>query len=174
MEYKIFSVNYYHKLKRLPLFRSLVIIAISVIAASCGNDVGNKESNELAKIEMENISVKVVDVHENGKVKAQDLYVTISGVKSLKGYEEFYASGKLKIKGRFNTSHQRVGLWESFYEDGKPWSIGSYTNGVEIGEKKVWYSDGSLRYQGEMLSGKPIGTWTFWDENGIESQKIYE
>ena len=145
-----------------------------MIGVSCENDVGTNESDELAKIEMENISVKVVDVHENGKVKVQDLYETSNGVKSLKGYEEFYPSGKLKIKGSFNKSHLRIGLWESFYEDGKPWGIGSYINGVDVGEKKVWYPNGSLRYQGEMKSGKPIGTWTFWDEKGVESEKTHE
>ncbi|MGB0390370.1 MAG: toxin-antitoxin system YwqK family antitoxin [Salibacteraceae bacterium] len=112
--------------------------------------------------------------YESGKPKEYNLYSFIDGRKTLVGYEEVYENGVIKITGKVDSNTQRVGLWESFYEDGKPWSIGEYENGVEIGRKKTWYSNGKPRYEGLMLNGKPSGTWFFWDEKGVKTTKAYK
>jgi antitoxin component YwqK of YwqJK toxin-antitoxin module len=121
-----------------------------------------------------NLKVEILEFHENGKPKSQKLYSNENGIKVIYGYEEFYPSGKTKITGLYNKSHKRDGLWKSFYETGTPWSTGGYLSGIENGEKKVWYPDGQLRYEGEMKDGKPIGTWSFQDEKGVKTTKNYK
>ena len=116
---------------------------------------------------------KVVDKYPDGAKKSVDEYQLVDGGEELYGFKEFHPSGDVKISGRFNSQKQREGLWKAFFENGNKWSVGFYENGVENGEKKVWYENGSLRYQGAMKDNKPQGNWVFWDESGNETTKFY-
>ena len=161
MEYKIFLRSYYHKLPRLLLFSFL---AISI--AFCGCEVKDKEPEKPKEYE-------AVSFYPSGKPKSQNILVEVKGKKEVWGFQELHENGKIKMGGPITPEGKRTGKWESFYEDGKPWSIAEYANGVEIGEKKTWYPNGKLRYQGAMKEGKPTGRWTFWDESGKETYKEY-
>ena len=92
----------------------------------------------------------------------------------LVGIEEVYGNGNIKIRGGVNANGQRDGLWEAFYEDGTSWSIGNYSSGKETGDKKVWYPNGKLRYQGLMRNDSLVGKWQFWDSKGALTEKEYK
>ncbi len=173
MELKIFSKNYYLKLPRLLQSKksliNLGLFLIVVLVSSCSA----KEDNPILE-RPKNLEIEVNEFHENGKPKSQELYYLMNGVKTIYGYEELYPSGEKKITGLYNEAHKRDGLWKSFYETGTPWSTGGYSSGIENGEKKVWYPNGELRYEGEMKEGKPSGRWIFWDEKGVKTTKVYE
>jgi antitoxin component YwqK of YwqJK toxin-antitoxin module len=117
---------------------------------------------------------KVLDKYPDGSIKAVEEYEVAEGVNKLFGYKEYYPSGKVKIEGRYNDQKQRTGLWQAFFENGNKWSIGTYTNGEENGEKRVWFENGKVRYTGQMKNNKPYGEWYVWDENGNESIKNFE
>ena len=172
MELKTSLKNYYLKLPKLPLFNKhafLGLILITLLVTAC-----SPEKEKTVVEPPENIRKEVVDFHENGKPKSQELYILDNGVKVIYGFEELYPSGKIKITGLYNKSHKRDGLWESFYETGIPWSTGGYSSGIENGEKKVWYPNGELRYEGEMRDGKPFGVWNFQDEKGNKTTETFE
>lgn len=121
----------------------------------------------------ESKELKTISVHENGKPKGQDVYVLSHGKRWLKGYRELHENGSVKIQGDLDENGKRTGIWKSFYDDGTSWSVGEFSNGIEVGEKKTWYSNGKLRYQGQMKAGKAHGTWVFWDEKGEKTEKTY-
>lgn len=144
------------------------MIIILLLVGSC-----TEKKKESAVVVPKNISRKVLEFHKNGKPKVVELYSSENGKKVIVGLEELYEEGQIKIKGDYNEKYQRQGVWKSYYMDGTEWSIGVYENGVENGEKKVWYPNGKLRYQGEIKNGKPVGTWTFWDDQGVKTEKEY-
>jgi antitoxin component YwqK of YwqJK toxin-antitoxin module len=164
MVYNLFSENYYLKLKRLLPFSSLVLIFFLL-----GCDASKEAKEEVPT----SLTYDVLTFYKNGKAKEQESFTNNNGIREIYGYEELYPDGSVKITGRLSKTKHRDGLWKSFYEDGKPWSIGSYTEGVETGEKKVWYPNGKIRYKGTMVKGKPSGVWFFWDEKGVKTEKKY-
>ncbi len=170
MEYRIFSKNYCLRLKKYLRFNSwnFVLVILLVLLGSC-----SEEKKESVTIASKNITRKTLEFHKNGKPKVVELYSTENGKKVIVGLEELYEEGQIKIKGAYNKKYQRQGIWRSYYVDGTEWSIGEYANGVENGEKKVWYPNGKLRYQGEIKNGKPDGIWVFWDEQGVKTEKEY-
>lgn len=145
-----------------------------MIFHSCQNEVReiNPEKENVAPTK--EVEKEAVDFFESGKPKAFNFTQLVDGKKVITGYEEIHENGAVKIQGNLSPEGQRIGLWESFYEDGKPWSIGNYSNGIENGMKKTWYPDGSPRYEGNLLNGKPTGEWTFWDEKGAKTTKEYK
>lgn len=171
MEYRIFLKNYYLKLKKSLQYKGGLVILLllgGVLVFGCKSEVLEKKS-----VVPSDLTRKTVEFHKNGKPKTVELYIVADGDKRIYGFEELYEEGKIKIRGTFDKNHQRDGLWESFYSDGTKWSVGEYTNGVENGEKKVWYPNGKIRYNGEVKEGKPVGRWYFWDEEGKQTIKEY-
>lgn len=163
MEFKIFLKNYYRKSPKLLLYSSLVIF---LFLFGCSAEE-KKVQPELPK------TYETISYYPSGKPKDQNIFVTKNGKKEAFGFQELHENGQVKMIGAQNSEGKRIGLWESFYEDGKPWSIGEYEKGIEVGEKKTWYPNGKLRYQGQMKNGKPFGQWTFFDESGNKTTKDY-
>ena len=128
---------------------------------------GTPRSEEKKEVERE----EVLTQYPNQQVKSKEIYY--QGMDFAQGYEEFYPSGKIKIRGTYNSKKERHGKWVAFYENGNIWSEGEYDMGVEHGVKKVYYETGELRYQGKMTAGKPVGTWKFYDLKGIMTEKKY-
>ncbi len=164
MEYRIFLKNYYRRLPRLLLFNLLFLGGLCLNA--CQENIKKKEP--IIPTEL-----KITSFYENGKTKGQEVYAITNGKRYLKGYKELHENGSVKMEGEVDEHKSRTGIWKSFYDDGKPWSIGEFDKGIEIGEKKTWYPDGKIRYQGQMEAGTPIGTWFFWDEQGNKTEKTY-
>jgi antitoxin component YwqK of YwqJK toxin-antitoxin module len=117
---------------------------------------------------------KPITFDKLNKPMSFELYTRKSGVETIIGFEEVFGSGKLKIRGKYNTSKQRIGVWEAFYESGIRWSVGEYKNGVEHGIKNVWYPNGKMRFQGQYTNGNASGVWEIFDEEGKMTRKVYE
>jgi len=146
------------------------ILAIVFFVSSCDLIESKEDLEPVPTILME----KVIEKYPDGSVKAIEEFETLEGAQKLYGYKEFYPSGKVKIEGRYNDGKKRDGLWQAYFENGNNWSIGTYIDGKENGEKKVWYENGKVRYTGQMKEGKPIGEWNVWDEKGNVTTKMYE
>ena len=147
----------------------LFILVLAVGLFSCDFKSPKEDSESVSVLLVE----EVLEKHPDGSVKAIEEFEMVDGVKKIYGYKEFYPSGKVKIEGRYNVNNQREGLWQAFYENGNKWSIGTYVDGEENGEKKVGFKNGKLRYTGQMKKNKPTGEWHIWNELGEESTKIF-
>jgi antitoxin component YwqK of YwqJK toxin-antitoxin module len=86
------------------------------------------------------------------------------------------------------------GEWPSWYENGKPSSLGTFKNGDKTGLWKYWdeagwlktevtytetgnlrtdyYPTGKSKATGMFVQSGKIGTWTYWDINGKEKAKL--
>ncbi len=84
---------------------------------------------------------------------------------------EHYKNGVVKVKGK-SVDGKRVGLWESFFENGYKWSEVEYVNGVKKGPVVVYYQNGMMRYQGRYYNDERAGLWTFYDTTGIVLKKV--
>ena len=49
-----------------------------------------------------------------------------------------------------------------------------FFDGKKHGWQRSWYENGQKSSVGEWSSGEPIGTWTFWDRDGDESEHNYD
>ena len=99
----------------------------------------NDNPNNLKLRELEHNRKEVLKYHENGSVL-------------LKGY--------LK-------DDVAVGKWEEWYSTGEKKAEYSFLDGLEQGQRTVWYPSGQIAEQGEMLFGKQEGTWKMWYESGL-------
>jgi hypothetical protein len=97
-------------------------------------------------------------LHQNFKPKA--LKDTIGGI-----YHEFYENGNVKVKGIYK-NNKRDGDWSFFYDNGKLWSWGEYTDGVRNGGSSVYYENGVLKMEGTYLNNKQVGIWKFYNKEG--------
>jgi antitoxin component YwqK of YwqJK toxin-antitoxin module len=60
-----------------------------------------------------------------------------------------------------------IGKWMEWYSDGSMKAEYSFLNGLEQGERTIWYLSGQIAEQGNMLFGTQEGTWKIWSETGI-------
>lgn len=113
-----------------------------------------------------NDGIRVVEENfPNGKEKIVRYYKDSKNEKILLSEEQYYDNGQIKSKGDFK-NNQRHGLWTYWYENGNVWSEGKFKNGLSHGFRKVYHLNGEIYYEGKYKNDKPIGTWTFWDEEG--------
>lgn len=84
---------------------------------------------------------------------------------------EKYPTGVIKYHGYIKKG-KRNGQWNSFYENGKPWSENNYKDGVLNGPTTTWYENGNVRYKGTYANGVEYGVWTYWDESGQQSKEV--
>ncbi|MBK7130211.1 MAG: hypothetical protein IPM74_16440 [Crocinitomicaceae bacterium] len=86
-------------------------------------------------------------------------------------YTDYHPNGAVKMKGIYNDSLQREGLWISYYDNGNKWSESYYTKGKKEGHSITFFPNGQIRYVGEYKNDLKTGTWTFYDEEGNISKE---
>jgi len=78
----------------------------------------------------------------------------------------YYEDGILEKSSEWKDG-KRQGKWEAFYPNGSTWSVHTYENGVQVGVYRTWHPNGKPFIEGHYdRSGKPDGTWKFYDERG--------
>lgn len=88
-----------------------------------------------------------------------------------KKYLEYHEDGSLKIKGMNNENGLRHGVWSAFYPDGTKWSESHYINGAKEGHSVTFYPNGNIRYIGEYKNDKQTGEWSFYNEEGKQTDQ---
>lgn len=96
---------------------------------------------------------------DNGQVKSE---VTLS--QGTGQYREYYASGKLKVKGMMKEDGKRHGKWEFFYEDGKKEGECDFVN--DKGTYYGYYPNGNLQTKGTLEGERKTGTWEIYENDG--------
>ena len=117
---------------------------------------------------------KVRGFNENGNLISESTYK--------KGYPygmsyTYYPSGNLKSKVNYDLvsgeffSYDNLkedGLFESFYENGLPRTIGLYKKGFRVGEWKSYFENGDLKWAGRYKLDE-----NFWRAN-VEEKMLYQ
>jgi len=86
--------------------------------------------------------------------------------KKLTPYIKYWDNGNVWIKGQLNSSGQREGLWEVFYESGNIQSRIPYKEGKEDGIQEVFYESGNIQSRIPYKEGKIDGIQEWFDEQG--------
>lgn len=61
------------------------------------------------------------------------------------------------------------------YQDGVLIGLDVYFDGIRDGLSQAWYPDGSLRYEGSIHRGAPLGEFKEWHPNGfLKSRKFFD
>lgn len=71
----------------------------------------------------------------------------------------------------------KILYWTQYHDNGVIESEGNRIGGVEGERTGYWieyYKNGETRAEGEMKDGFKIGTWTYYDENGLVSISTYD
>lgn len=83
-------------------------------------------------------------------------------------YKEWYPGRRqIKMEGEVNELRRRQGLWTYFNEKGVVLGTTHYENGIREGFSVVKYPNGKMHYTGEYRNDKMMGTWKFYDEDGV-------
>ena len=76
---------------------------------------------------------------------------------------QYYKNGNLWLEGpKYDTI--RHGIWKGYSEQGSLLAQGTYKIGKASGIYTVWYENGVKFYEGNMLDGKRVGEWSFFDK----------
>ncbi|MFF8831883.1 toxin-antitoxin system YwqK family antitoxin [Streptomyces sp. NPDC015131] len=59
------------------------------------------------------------------------------------------------------------------YQGGHLISLDEYTDGVQDGWSREWYRDGTLRSEGFVRHGRPIGEFREWYSNGVLKERQF-
>jgi len=60
------------------------------------------------------------------------------------------------------------GKYNTYYDNGRPLSVGQYKDGLLSGMFTTYYPNGMIQYKGEYSYGVRMGTWLTYDEQGNE------
>ena len=92
--------------------------------------------------------------------------------------EEFYPNGQLKMRAHYqskNDGGKKHGSYKSWFENGKPWTEGTYKNGEWDGVKKGWWRNGQLQIESNYKNGQLDGLMRYWHEDGqLGSERSYK
>jgi hypothetical protein len=77
-----------------------------------------------------------------------------------------YASGRPRAAGSYDADGLRTGVWDFWYEDGRPEREVQYLAGVREREARAWHPNGQPATEGAYLAGERDGLWRWWDAGG--------
>lgn len=83
------------------------------------------------------------------------------------GYEiqQFHSNGLIHVRG-WMVDSLREGTWNTYRENGLPWSQVDYVGGQKEGVFRTWHDSGFPHIEGQHKNGAPSGVWTFFDVTG--------
>jgi len=143
--------------------KAFIIILVIIASASCSSDSSSEEVSVVDNSAMGIWSDTIV------KSKYDDGSIHILwGMKpndSEMHYEwSYYKNGNLWIEGpKYDTL--RHGIWKGYNDQGALIARGTYKVGKATGIYTVWYDDGTKFYEGNMMDGKRVGEWSFFDKS---------
>jgi len=134
--------------------RSVFSLLTFVVLASCGADITEKVMSTWSNGEPK--EVRVLEPGEPGEE-----------------VQKFHANGRLHVRGRL-VNGQKQGTWNTYREDGLPWSQVDHVDGIKQGLFRTWHTSGRPHIEGQHHQGDPVGSWDFFSSDGtwIESKEF--
>ena len=114
----------------------------------------------------------VSETYPDGKAKRIQYFKGEGDQRYLARDVFLYPDGTKKVEGWYNQAGKKDGKWTYWYQDGKKWSEGYFTNGIDDKLRTTWHENGQMHYRGKYNKGKRVGTWKFYDENGKVTKEI--
>ena len=79
--------------------------------------------------------------------------------------QRFHANGRIHVRGK-RVDGKKEGTWNTYREDGLPWSQVDHVGGVKQGLFRTWHTSGMPHIEGQHHQGEPVGTWDFFSSEG--------
>jgi antitoxin component YwqK of YwqJK toxin-antitoxin module len=133
------------------------------------NDVKQEDAEEITKLDVEN------EYYPNGKLKASGTFRNgiPEGIRREYNQEGeiersfIFRNGYVIGEGIVKEDGTKEGHWKEFYSNGTLRAEGDYKDGKPVGEWKYFYPDSKQEQTGKYTaSGKKTGTWKWYFENG--------
>lgn len=164
-----------------------LLIYILSFAALCGCEATeikkkyypNGQLEEVASYKGDKLHGPYKAYFENGQIRAEERYKNnrkigvckywyVNGVQMM---EAIYKKGHLSNfqfwdKDGKQTAKNGTGVVMFSYPNGKPLSQVSYKNCLMHGKWISWYDNGQIAAVYYYDLGKPVGEWSYWDEEG--------
>jgi antitoxin component YwqK of YwqJK toxin-antitoxin module len=90
-----------------------------------------------------------------------------------------HSHGDVFMKGNY-VDNEKSGVWRKWYQH-IPFSrkrrlreYEVYKKGKHHGPYWYWHRNGELGKEGNFEGGNRVGLWSFWDEKGVRTQKMYQ
>jgi antitoxin component YwqK of YwqJK toxin-antitoxin module len=141
-------------------------LCIGFLLASCDRSKVKVEEKGPSPFFIAGTKQQVMSSFPDGKVKTA-LY--IDSISSRKIAEvEFHPNGQAKIDKRFRNDTLQGESW-CYYENGGPWSLNTFADGLNHGPYKTWHENGQLYIQGQ------TGEWfTYYANGSLNTRGMYQ
>jgi uncharacterized protein len=84
-----------------------------------------------------------------------------------------FPNGRPHVAGSYDGGGLRVGVWRTWFEDGRPALEIEYLGGIRERGAREWHPNGTPAVDGSYLGGLRDGRWRFWDERGQPSGELW-
>jgi len=125
-------------------------------------DLKDDEGNLIKKSSGGFIKGKPVGVHRT--------YDSLGRVNSSRMYD---SNGNLIAEGIVNQEGDKLGDWSYFYASGKIKSKGRYNNNRRVGQWLYYYKSGNIEQKGNFKRGAPHGLWKWYFNDGVLKREEY-
>ncbi len=127
-------------------------------------EAGRKETDENA----EAAGPESESAPEAASLPEQDL--------QLETREMFWPDGSQKrqwmVKVLADGTEVQHGPWRAWHQNGQPYLVGQYVEGIRDGLWLAWHTNGRKRGEGTFKKDVRVGTWTMWHDNGQKRMDI--
>ncbi|MEI6683311.1 MAG: toxin-antitoxin system YwqK family antitoxin [Bacteroidota bacterium] len=133
------------------------------------DDLLQPDAEEIQKLEVQN------EYYPDGKVRISAMFRNgvpegITREYNAEGIVEksvLYKNGVVIGEGVIKDDGNRDGHWKDYYSDGSLKAEGNYDNGKQVGEWKYYHPNGKIEQTGKFSKqGKLEGTWKWYFDNG--------
>ncbi len=144
---------------------------LAIVLTCCNENKTPPATKAAVVFSIPNAIEQVVMSHPDGSHKFS--VFTNTETKEKVAEIEFHPNGQPKIHKHFERDTLNGESW-CYYEDGKPWSLNTFKNGVYDGIYKTWHDNGQLNIDGRYDNGKEEGEWFTYYSNGmLNTRGIY-
>jgi len=120
----------------------------------------------------EKLEKEVINSYPSGTPMTVNYWKWEGNGKEIKRQEKFDENGKkiLEIHMENGLKEGLTTYWNE--ENGEKWIEETFSKGKLNGIYKVWYTDGTLNYEGKYIDGLPDGQWDFYNDKGKKTTEI--
>ncbi len=79
--------------------------------------------------------------------------------------QQYHKNGRIHTRGKL-VEGLRQGTWNTYREDGLPWSQVTYADGIKQGLFRTWHPGGTPHIEGQHEKDQPSGVWRFYATDG--------
>ena len=166
---------------------SLAFFVFILVLCSCHKEIpqtkysSNGQVEETCFLRNGKLSGDYSSYYENGQLHGRGAF--------RRGYPvgewyTYYPNGKIMVIESYGRKgkHTNVNAWDEigkqvikdgtgtfikYYPDGSLQSITNYKDCLFDGANEAWFPNGIKESEFYYKNGRPVGTWRFWDMNGI-------